>query len=566
MLCDFVFPVMESVLWHQKSIALVASVVLVFYHLVVRPLWLSPLRNVPGPYWHRVSSIPRLYAKLQNLWVRKVHNLHQLYGNVVVVAPGEVSCNGDAKFISDIYVHNMPKLAYYRNFRAHGHDNLFSTVENDRHLAYKRLVLCLYLKSAVFGRGATREILRTNVSRLISQIYTSSVELRLELRLELKGHQKGRNEGWLAGAGIDIYLLFGAMAMDVISAFELGLNNGTDLLVHPHKRHILLAYREQAENLFWTTSVPWLLRFLSNLSGAPDLVMKSHLHLFQEAEKRDVPATTTFETLKRNGLYGKQAYSFLSDSIIAGHETTALSLTYLCYELLRPVNNHRQETLQLELQAAFGKPATLNDIIDNLEKIDRLPYLDALLCENLRVHTSGPGSLPRTCPEPYKVKVETAGTATSVILPAGTTISCQLYLLHRVSKIFPDPESWIPERWLQQEGESEADIKARIATMRRYMLMFGKGVRMCLGMNLALIEIKMAIANMYWHFGSSICPEWCEITSYDKDTKVGRSIRLGSGTLISNSDEEKMKMVDSETTRPYCNECWLEWRSLNVAD
>ena len=91
---------------------------------------------------------------------------------------------------------------------------------------------------------------------------------------------------------------------------------------------------------------------------------------------------TTLETLKKNGLEGEYAYSFLTDNLFAGHETTAVQLTYLCYELSRPANYKMQQKLREELHKAFP------DGEIDLETVDNLPYLNALLTENGRVHTS----------------------------------------------------------------------------------------------------------------------------------------------------------------------------------
>lgn len=91
---------------------------------------------------------------------------------------------------------------------------------------------------------------------------------------------------------------------------------------------------------------------------------------------------------------------------------------------------------------------------------------------------------------------------------------------------------------------------------------FGKGIRMCLGMNLALIEMKLVIANLYWHFNSRIDPNWCEVvTAISEEPGLDPApLSLGSRNVGDNrTDEEKMTMYDSYTLRPVNEECWLEW-------
>lgn len=560
---------------NQSAVLLALTVLLLAYKLVIYPLLLSPLRNIPGPYLHRISHIPSLEAQRKHQWIEIIHALHAKYGEVVILSPTAVSCNGDPKYINDIYVKNMPKHSFYENFRNHGFkDNIFALLENDRHVKYKRLVQNLYSKSAVFNpKNSSRTNVVDKVGDLVRLVYKSSVtgeapdyrNARLALNEHGKGHKLASGE-WFnqkqkkTYLGIDVYSLFGALAMDVVSAFELGIQNGTHLLQDPAKRDILVPHRMQAGMVFWTTLMPrfWDWAAGPEIREASREIEEWQLKLYANAEDnvpvpKDGENLTTLETFKKNGYKGKYAYTFLSDNIFAGHETTAIQLTYMCYELSRPVNKGRQMLLRQELQNAFGVSKLVDDIISDLEAVDKLPYLEALMQENSRVHTSIPGSEPRVTDKPYVVKIGDA----RVELPVGTQISCQPYSMHRVESVFEDADLWIPERWLQKEGETDADYKARMMKMQRYMMPFGKGIRMCLGMNLAVIEMKLALANLYWKFTSEICRDWCDVV--ESDAKVGTKIEMGSRHMSGSSDEKMMTMVDAYTTRPYFDECWLEW-------
>ena len=104
-----------------------------------------------------VYSSNQLYPLLQRTEKRhliaRVHELHKKYGSVVLLSPNEVSVNGDPKFINDIYVKNFPKSKFYENFRNHGFkDNIFASLENDRHRKYKKLINNLYNKTAIFSK------------------------------------------------------------------------------------------------------------------------------------------------------------------------------------------------------------------------------------------------------------------------------------------------------------------------------------------------------------------------------------------------------------------------------
>lgn len=442
--------VQTTVELHPSECIAVLTIVWVLYTLVVFPLFISPLRHVPGPYLNRVSVIPRIWAQATFQWVRRVHRLHQHYGDVVVVAPNEISFNG-SRYVGDFYTKNMPKLAYYANFKLYGHDNLFSTLDNDAHLLHKKVLRTSYSKSLLACNSATKNVIISQVRRLVLQVEKTSVRALdpdwLNATLAANSHGKGHNlDGqWLQprkkNMGIDVYLLFGAMSMDAVTAFELGDQNGTNMLEHPDQRTALVQYREQAECVFWTSLLPAKLPLLVNL--APELAIENWLVNLFENTSLDRIANSTMANLFRSGYRGLSAYSFISDNIIAGHETTAFLLTYVCYELSRPVHNHRQSALRAELRNVFGEPRSDADVLDDLRQIDRLPYLDAVLQENFRVHTSGPGFLPRSTPETYEIDIANR----KVAIPPGTVVSCQQHLLHRIPEIFPLPDLWIPERW-----------------------------------------------------------------------------------------------------------------------
>lgn len=554
---------------HRPLLVLVCIVLFLAYHLVVYPLWLSPVRHIPGPYLHRVTSIPALNRQRTSRWITYVHRLHQVHGPVVVLAPNEISVNGDAKFINDIYVKNFPKSSYYAHFSHHGSPNMFGTLDNDVHLSYKRNIMGLYSKTAIFNpANSTRRMIIEKTRHLVSQVHRSSVTGQqpdyINARSEWNPHGKGHNsrpwfnlEGKSCNLGMEVYSLFGSLALDIISAFEVGNGNGTDLLLCPEKRYILMLHRMVSAMGFWTTSLPQLYNWVagSAVLQAAKMIETWQLGIYSHAEanapqRKLGENLTTLETFQKKGFFGKKAYSFLSDNMFAGHETTAIQLTYLFYELSRPVNAGVRKTLHNELIDNFGAPRSHDDILENLEAVDKLPFLEALLQENARIHASVPGGQPRVTNCNYPVTLE---NGREVVVPKGTTISCQPYSMHRVEKIFPNPEEFLPQRWLQQDNETEDQFRKRINLQQKYMMPFSRGIRMCLGMHLAIIEMKMAVGNLYWHYYSKVSSDWCEVV--DK----GTPIRMDHNQGLGGTDEDKMVMFEAYTTRPFNDECWLEF-------
>ena len=71
-------------------------------------------------------------------------------------------------------------------------------------------------------------------------------------------------------------------------------------------------------------------------------------------------------------------------------------------------------------------------------------------------------------------------------IPRGTTFSQSSYLVHTHPKYFPDPFSFAPERFIGPEGEAA----------RKHLVVFGKGNRSCVGINLAYSELYLTIATL----------------------------------------------------------------------
>jgi cytochrome P450 len=112
--------------------------------------------------------------------------------------------------------------------------------------------------------------------------------------------------------------------------------------------------------------------------------------------------------------------------IVAGSDTTAITLTYLIWAVLK------QPAMQkaLEDEVCVLKPEFLDT------DLEALPLLNAVIEETLRLYGAAPASLLRTTPPE-------GATLGGYFVPGGTTVSTQAYTIHRDSSLFPDPDRYV---------------------------------------------------------------------------------------------------------------------------
>ncbi len=152
--------------------------------------------------------------------------------------------------------------------------------------------------------------------------------------------------------------------------------------------------------------------------------------------------------------------------LVAGHETTASALTWALFWI------HKfptvREKLVNELQAfdASLDPGALF----------RLPYLNAVCCETLRIYPVGMLTFPRVT----RSRLELTGTS----LEPGTIVVGCIYLTHHRADVYPDPDEFRPERFLERRFSPYE------------YLPFGGGVRRCIGMAFAQLEMKLVLSGI----------------------------------------------------------------------
>lgn len=164
--------------------------------------------------------------------------------------------------------------------------------------------------------------------------------------------------------------------------------------------------------------------------------------------------------------------------IVAGHETTALSLSWALY--LLAFDPAVQDRARSEVQAALdGKVATAEDL-------PNLPFLRCIIDETLRLYPPA-AIVSRTALAP--------DTLCGREIRKGDTVMIPIYALHRNHALWDNPDAFDPDRF--------ADRKA----IDRYAyLPFGDGPRICIGASFAIQEAVIILATLLAQFKFSAVP------------------------------------------------------------
>ena len=159
----------------------------------------------------------------------------------------------------------------------------------------------------------------------------------------------------------------------------------------------------------------------------------------------------------------------------AGSETTAKTLSIIHFHLMS--NPTILRTLRQELGSLPADPS--------FAQLSQLPYLTAVINEGLRLHHGLASRSQRIAPTEDL-------TYKAYRIPAGTPVSSQAVFIHLSPSIYPNPTAFVPERW--------SIARAQGQRLEKYLFAFGRGSRMCLGMNLALVELYLTLSAVVRRF------------------------------------------------------------------
>ncbi|EMD31785.1 hypothetical protein CERSUDRAFT_100013 [Gelatoporia subvermispora B] len=243
----------------------------------------------------------------------------------------------------------------------------------------------------------------------------------------------------------------------------------------PTERHVLLHRLNTSMEMIAT-------ELLDNTRKETDGVAKidnSIIGLLIKAEQAEGGLHVTHE----------EVMSQMKVLILAGYETTSISLTWALIELCK------RPGIQQKLREELSQYAASDPTWDELTY--GLPYVDAIVQETLRLHAPIAESNRVAVADdivPLSAPVQTSqGTLVDRLhIAQGEIVSVPVSLMNCSEALWgPDAKEFKPERWINENGVPK---RAQEIQGHRHLLTFLDGPRMCLGRGFALAEFKAVLS------------------------------------------------------------------------
>ncbi|KAI0835728.1 cytochrome P450, partial [Hypoxylon sp. FL0890] len=445
--------------------------------LTIQRLYFHPLSKIPGPWYARVSYWYEFYQDviLGGNYVKEYPRIHAKYGPVVRVSPDRVHV-GDPEFFHEVYSSGSKYMKDPAFFQTSGGipEALPAIVDVEYHKRRRKMVNNLFSVKSMEA-----------LSHIVLRVVQNALQ-------KVKEHHD-------EGKVLDIQRLYTGITIDTI--MKVLCDRSLNLIDAKEEEPPFLAtLRTFSESFFLLKHFPILIWLASNIpiSIAEKLIpgefeFRRNIRQWinerareheMGVKKAEDGRNTVIDLLLRPEDDGPplthqavedETYSFA----FAGTHTTSHTMSMGTYYLLR--HPEKLEKLRKELEPV---PRNADGLLEYRQVRD-LPYLKAVIKESLRLSSPVPGIIPRLVPQGG---ITWAGH----YLPEGTSVSTAIHTIHDNPDLFPNPDEFMPERWLENDD------------LDHWLVVFGKGSRACIGLNIAWMESYLTFANFFTQFNMSL--------------------------------------------------------------
>lgn len=506
--------------------------------LVSLLLWTAPLlvfiylcntytalpSRIPGPFIARFTDLWRLLSVYRRLPHEVQNQLHKQYrgkSDLIRLGPNAVSVSGPG-YIQQIYAidKKLPKSGFYATFQ---------NVVNGRRAA-----------SLV---AVTDEAVHARMKRLVANAYALSTLVEFEPLVDNTTHvflDTLQQRFADTKQQLDLGFYLQAYAFDVMGELTMSrrlgfIERGEDV------NNIVKSINANFEYFSVIGQMPWLddllgknpiyvKYFRKNVSSpilkfAQQLLQErlQELESGKESEKEKAISKPDFLARflqAKTQAAGDQDTEPMTDGLLlslmfgninAGADTIATTLRAVFYYLL--THPKQFAALKQELDAAQKNGNVTYPCPTWQEsQSEHLVYTRCVIKEALRLWPALSLPLERVVVDPAGLPLHSPDGEDKIVLPRGTVIGINPYVLHRDPRVFdpnfatsPDTnvDEFDPARWLPSTSDmknSRDNTDAQIKTMDHDILTFSAGKRSCLGKNIAMMEMCKVVPALVMKF------------------------------------------------------------------
>ncbi|ROW15478.1 hypothetical protein VPNG_02255 [Cytospora leucostoma] len=462
-------------------------------------LYFSRLAEFPGP---KLAALTGLYEAYFDLIPKgggqfpfAIKRMHEKYGPIVRINPDELHID-DPDFYDTLYPTSKPydKLQRLENrFGIPG--ATFSTARHEVHKIRRAAISPFFAKSKVREQARDIQGLMDVISRRLTAEYAGTGRV-LNLHDVWRCFAADNIMDLVFGSPLDLHLspdfrapFTGAITRVTnwshVTRYLPILGAATDSLPYWLSKRLfppfepIIAYREltnldrpKQEMSRQTATIRASHQATGGADEKPRMGQTGHATVFHEMLASNLP---------REELSHKRMQHEAESLIGAGLETTAWTLALGSFYILHDPQVYAR--LQAELTTAIPNAAQ----IPPWATLETLPYLTAVVKETLRMGMGVIERLVRINRNPASPWIYDD----SVVIPANVAVSMDQYHMLMNERAFPDPTTFRPERWLDDPRGPDG-----FRPLTHYLTVFGRGTRMCLGLNLAYSELYIGFATL----------------------------------------------------------------------
>ncbi|KAJ1675982.1 hypothetical protein EV182_000195 [Spiromyces aspiralis] len=456
----------------------------------------SPISRIPTSVPDLLFPIRVVFLRLNGTWLKETMAMHRTHGKLVRTGRNEVSIT-DLKEAKRIFATHTFRKALFEEVTAFGVENTFTTPNPLLNHQRRRLLRPAFtianissIEDRILNAGplSLKRKLEADLDRAMAESGCDRIRFNYYFDIYYAMFDTIGELGFGGSFGIlhnhDYLALHGIEAMNRLAMLQALMPSFKDLIPRlaydPHNHIIKL--RSFIETLIDKRLL--LLKELEDkakLTGQPIEKPNDLLQNFIDRTDFSLPSSKEGGGGSIKGKLNRdELMSELTIQVSAGPETSSSTMHWALFFLQAYPECYSK--VVNEIRSKFpNKAKPIRYSTDHNE----LPYLEAVIWETLRILPVASNPLIRSVPESEDGK-EPGAVICGYRVPPGTYIFMSAIAIHHDPDLWEEPERFMPERFLGEEGIAR----------RKNLFAFSSGARECPGKNFALSIMFMFLANI----------------------------------------------------------------------